>query len=100
MPAPFRGTWAVDADACADPQSDGRVRVTERAIEFFAARCRIRTLAAPGRSIRAGVVCREEEGTGRRRLRLRFAGEGALRIRDGHEFDLTYIRCVAPDPAR
>ncbi len=95
LPRTMLGTWAADAAACERDESDSRVKVEARWIEFFASGYTIRTwsrrsevLTGRGRKAEEG-----EAGSSRGFVTLQLLPDAKLRIsRDGYDSDV-YVKC-------
>ncbi|NWG25135.1 MAG: hypothetical protein HXY30_12110 [Pseudorhodoplanes sp.] len=96
LPSQMLGVWGFSAEDCTDEDSDGRVVVQARAVSFFAATFKLRSISrlADGR-LRAATR-RFDEGEPRiprDTLELKLLSSDRLSIRSGREGAVTYERC-------
>jgi hypothetical protein len=89
IPAPFRGTWDLDASACKGDGTDGRHRISTKEIRLYEAICKLKKVArATQTSFRGSFVCSGEGVTEQRQI-SRGIRNGVLVDSD----NTTLVRC-------
>ena len=100
-PAGLRGTWAHEAAACTDRQSDGRVAIGEKKIEFFASSCTITKVRNASKSTwRANAKCVESDDSQDVIIELRSVAAGRLILRVDSDEARALVRCAGNVPVR
>jgi len=95
IPAAMRGTWAEEANLCTTPESDGRIAVRAREVQFFASDCRVKRLRNLGNGgWRADVACEDEGEHNDGVIELRLVAGGRLSLKLDSNATQTLLRCA------
>ncbi len=96
LPAEMLGSWGREEVDCTDIQSDGRLHVTPKQVQFADNTLTISRIASQKEGwFRVEGVNREEgkRGTRRASLELRLQGKDTLFIRNGPGRPEDFVRC-------
>jgi hypothetical protein len=103
MPDEILGTWGRDPEACASPESRGRIRVERRSVQLFHATCTFDRIRIVADGIFEGRgACVEVKG-GRRYaggVSLMGGGDEMMVHFRGSQMSHTYHRCERALPVR
>lgn len=97
LPIEIQGLWAFEPGDCANPRSDGLLKVEANAVQFFASSYAIkRVVRQPDGSLSAsGMVSNEgEAGRARGSLKMKLMAPDKLGV-----LDYNYHRCPKNGPA-
>ncbi len=95
IPAAMRGTWADEPASCTKPESDARIAVAARHVQFFASDCTLKRLRHLGNGRwRADVRCEESGEHNDGVIELRLVANGRLSLKLDNGLSETLVRCA------
>lgn len=95
IPAAMRGTWAEKASFCTTPESDGRIAVSARSVQFFASDCTVKRSRNLGQGrLQLDVQCEESGEKQNGVIELRLLPDGKLSLKLDSEQAQALLRCA------